>query len=69
MGGYEGHRGWVYYLAVDPVYQRNGYGQQIMEAIELEPEPIVIEDKCVACSLCRNICQPEAVILTNKKGD
>lgn len=34
MGGYDGHRGWVYYLAVDPNYQRNGYGQQMMEAIE-----------------------------------
>ena len=34
MGGYDGHRGWVYYLAVDPVYQRKGYGQQIMKAIE-----------------------------------
>ena len=34
MGGYEGHRGWVNYLAVDPVYQRKGYGQQIMSEIE-----------------------------------
>ena len=34
MGGYDGHRGWVYYLAVDPGYQRSGYGQQMMEAIE-----------------------------------
>ena len=34
MGGYDGHRGWIYYLAVDPVYQRKGYGQQIMRAIE-----------------------------------
>ena len=22
MGGYDGHRGWVNYLAVDPAYQR-----------------------------------------------
>lgn len=35
-------------------------------AIELEPEPVVIEDKCVACSLCRNICPSEAVSLTSK---
>ena len=34
MGGYEGHRGWINYLAVDPAYQRNGYGRLIMEAIE-----------------------------------
>jgi ribosomal protein S18 acetylase RimI-like enzyme len=34
MGGYEGHRGWVNYLAVDPEYQRKGYGRQLMAEIE-----------------------------------
>ena len=34
MGGYEGHRGWVNYLAVDPAYQRRGLGRRIMEAVE-----------------------------------
>ena len=34
MGGYEGHRGWVNYLAVDPAYQRQGLGRQIMDEIE-----------------------------------
>lgn len=34
MGGYEGHRGWINYLAVDPGFQRNGYGRLMMEAIE-----------------------------------
>ncbi len=34
MGGYEGHRGWVNYLAVDPTYQRRGLGRQIMKAVE-----------------------------------
>jgi ribosomal protein S18 acetylase RimI-like enzyme len=34
MGGYDGHRGWVNYLAVDPAYRRQGYGRQMMEAIE-----------------------------------
>ena len=34
MGGYEGHRGWVNYLAVDPAYQRKGYGRQLMVEIE-----------------------------------
>ena len=24
MGGYEGHRGWVNYLAIDPEFQRRG---------------------------------------------
>jgi ribosomal protein S18 acetylase RimI-like enzyme len=26
MGGYEGHRGWINYLAVSPSHQRKGYG-------------------------------------------
>ena len=34
MGGYEGHRGWINYLAVSPRYQRRGYGQQMMLAVE-----------------------------------
>lgn len=34
MGGYEGHRGWINYLAVKPSEQRKGYGQKMMGAIE-----------------------------------
>jgi ribosomal protein S18 acetylase RimI-like enzyme len=34
MGGYEGHRGWVNYLAVAPAYRRRGLGRLIMEAVE-----------------------------------
>lgn len=34
MGGYEGHRGWINYLAVKPSEQRKGYGQAIMHAVE-----------------------------------
>ncbi len=34
MGGYEGHRGWINFLAVDPKYQRRAYGRLIMEAVE-----------------------------------
>jgi ribosomal protein S18 acetylase RimI-like enzyme len=34
MGGYEGHRGWINYLAVSPSHQRKGYGQAIMKAVE-----------------------------------
>ncbi len=34
MGGYEGHRGWINYLAVDPKYQKQGYASEIMHAIE-----------------------------------
>ena len=34
MGGYEGHRGWVNYLAVHPDAQGRGYARQIMEELE-----------------------------------
>ena len=34
MGGYDGHRGWINYLAVDPDYRNNGYGRLIMEEVE-----------------------------------
>jgi ribosomal protein S18 acetylase RimI-like enzyme len=34
MGGYEGHRGWVNYLAVDPAFQKKGFGRQLMAEIE-----------------------------------
>ncbi len=30
MAGYEGHRGWINYLAVKPDLQRQGLGKQIM---------------------------------------
>jgi RimJ/RimL family protein N-acetyltransferase len=34
MAGYDGHRGWVNYLAVSPQQQRHGFGRQLMQAIE-----------------------------------
>lgn len=34
MGGYDGHRGWIYYLAVDPDHQGAGHGLSLMQAIE-----------------------------------
>jgi ribosomal protein S18 acetylase RimI-like enzyme len=34
VGGYDGHRGCINYLAVDPAYKQSGFGKQIMEAVE-----------------------------------
>ena len=34
MAGYEGHRGWINYLAVHPQYQRFGIGRQMMDEAE-----------------------------------
>ena len=34
MAGYEGHRGWINYLAVDPDSRRSGLGRALMQAAE-----------------------------------
>jgi ribosomal protein S18 acetylase RimI-like enzyme len=34
MAGYEGHRGWISYLAVSPEHQRTGLGRAIMSEAE-----------------------------------
>jgi ribosomal protein S18 acetylase RimI-like enzyme len=34
MVGHDGHRGWVYYLAVTPARQREGHGRALMAACE-----------------------------------
>lgn len=34
MGGYEGHRGWINYLAVSPEWQKKGFGREMMKAVE-----------------------------------
>jgi len=31
MAGYDGHRGWLYYLAVLPEYQKKGYGKKLVK--------------------------------------
>ena len=35
MAGYDGDRGWVYYLAVKPQYQQKEIGRQIMKEVEI----------------------------------
>jgi ribosomal protein S18 acetylase RimI-like enzyme len=34
MAGYDGHRGWIYYLAVDPASQRASCGRRLMDEVE-----------------------------------
>ena len=34
MAGYDGHRGWVNYLAVAPRHQGSGLGRTLMQAVE-----------------------------------
>jgi ribosomal protein S18 acetylase RimI-like enzyme len=34
MGGFDGHRGWVYYVAVLPEFRRRNIGRVLMERVE-----------------------------------
>ena len=34
MAGYDGHRGWVNYLAVHPDWRRQGHGEALMREVE-----------------------------------
>ncbi len=47
MAGYEGHRGWVNYLAVAPEVRREGHGRKMME----EAERRLLELGCPKVSL------------------
>ncbi|MEM9644235.1 MAG: GNAT family acetyltransferase [Planctomycetota bacterium] len=47
MVGYEGHRGWINYLAVDPDHQRSGFGRALM----VESERRLREQRCPKINL------------------
>ncbi len=34
MAGFDGHRGWVYYVAVNPEYRNQGIGRALMHYVE-----------------------------------
>lgn len=40
MAGFDGHRGWVNYLAVCPTQRRRGLGRQLMAAVEQRLEAL-----------------------------
>ena len=44
MVGHDGHRGWVYYLAVMPAEQGRGFGRRLMQACE---------EWVRACGICK----------------
>jgi ribosomal protein S18 acetylase RimI-like enzyme len=47
MVGYDGHRGWVNYLAVSPAWQRRGYARALM----LEAERLLTARGCPKLNL------------------
>jgi len=40
MAGYEGHRGWLNYLAILPEHQHRGYGRKLVEKAIVELEKL-----------------------------
>ncbi|WP_445621141.1 GNAT family acetyltransferase [Kushneria sp. Sum13] len=55
MVGFDGHRGWLYYLAVDPDERRRGHGRVLME----QAERLLIERGCPKIMLMVRRGQPE----------
>jgi ribosomal protein S18 acetylase RimI-like enzyme len=47
MVGYEGHRGWINYLAVSPEHQKRGFGRHMMN----EAERLLRAEGCPKISL------------------
>src|SRR3989442_377392 len=57
MVGFDGHRGWVYYLAVAPKYRGKSFGRMLMQ----EAERLLIERGCPKLNLQVRSSNPEAV--------
>ncbi|MBG56505.1 MAG: GNAT family acetyltransferase [Deltaproteobacteria bacterium] len=47
MFGYDGHRGWLNYFAVLPLFQKKGFGRQLLDF----GETILIEENCPKLNL------------------
>ena len=47
MGGYDGHRGWIYSVATDPGHRRQGIGSALLRRVETA----LIERGCLKVNL------------------
>jgi ribosomal protein S18 acetylase RimI-like enzyme/uncharacterized protein YciI len=57
MAGYDGHRGWLNYLAVSPSHRKMGYGRQMVRAAECR----LLAEGCPKVNLHVRDTNPEAV--------
>ena len=64
MAGYDGHRGWIYYLAVHPDHQGNGVGRALMESAERHIESL----GCPKINLQIRDDNPEVVTFYQRMG-
>jgi ribosomal protein S18 acetylase RimI-like enzyme len=47
MGGYDGHRGWIYSVAVGPLHRQRGIGSALLRRLEAE----LVERGCLKVNL------------------
>ena len=64
MGGYDGHRGWVYSLAVRPEYQRRGLATAMIGQLEKE----LAERGCLKVKLQVHCANQKVVAFYGKLG-
>ena len=64
MGGYDGHRGWIYSLAVDKPWLSRGVGTALMEEIEVRLKTL----GCLKVNLQVMVSNSEVVNFYQKQG-
>jgi ribosomal protein S18 acetylase RimI-like enzyme len=64
MAGYEGHRGWVNYLAVAPRARRRGHARALMQRVE----QLLLDRGCPKLSLLVRNSNPEAIAFYRRLG-
>ncbi|MDF5734524.1 MULTISPECIES: GNAT family acetyltransferase [unclassified Nostoc] len=64
MAGYDGHRGWLYTVAVSPQYQRQGIGSKLVQ----HAEKVLIAMGCLKINLQVRVSNAEVVEFYRKLG-
>ena len=64
MAGFDGHRSWVYYLAVSPSYRTRSYGRALMQ----EVERLLTERGCPKLNLLVRSTNTEVIEFYRKLG-
>jgi ribosomal protein S18 acetylase RimI-like enzyme len=64
MVGYEGHRGWINYLAVSPAFQRKGIATQLMR----RAEALLIKAGCPKINLQVRETNPAVIAFYERLG-
>jgi ribosomal protein S18 acetylase RimI-like enzyme len=64
MGGFDGHRGWVYFVAVRPEFRRQGIASHLMRELEAR----LLDLGCPKLNLQVRESTPEAVLFYERLG-